>query len=223
MKKLFIFAFCLAVFGFSYGQGNRYSGSGSGVGVKSTSQNSGSDSSQNARNNFVTENHGLIIISIISIGLLLGVAGKKIRSKFFLKTSFPKDYKPDWKWEKVLTNDYSDFQESDKPFVKRVFELFEQNTGFELKNPIYRLDKFSKDVGMGHANLFYKLKGIFGMSFQKLYIRYKLELVKRDLSDTDLSIGEIADKYGYTKYSLSKAFKQNFGLTPTEYRKKNQI
>ena len=55
--------------------------------------------------------------------------------------------------------------------------------------------------------------------FEEL-IQFRVELAKRLLRETDLSLSEITEQCGYSTESyFMKQFKSVTGITPTEYRK----
>lgn len=57
------------------------------------------------------------------------------------------------------------------------------------------------------------------------YLReYRLQTAQKLLTETDASIAEIAHRVGYENPNkFSSAFRQIFGMTPTEYRKRCPI
>lgn len=68
---------------------------------------------------------------------------------------------------------------------------------------------------------FYRImQKYYGMTFKQQLIRVRLEMAKRLLEETALSVAEIADRTGYEyASSLCKAFKNKVGMSPEEYRK----
>jgi adenylate cyclase len=85
-------------------------------------------------------------------------------------------------------------------------------------------DDLCHDLGISRSNLYRLLKENFQTS-PSLYIRkIKLNKSQELLNNSDLKIGEIAYSIGidspqnYTKY-----FTQQFGINPTEYRKKLNV
>ena len=64
-------------------------------------------------------------------------------------------------------------------------------------------------------------KQVVGVYPAKYIYNQKLVSVKDALINTDLSINEISDMMGFSSpYYLSNCFKNTFGVTPSEYRKK---
>lgn len=61
-----------------------------------------------------------------------------------------------------------------------------------------------------------------GITFTETVKRYRLERIKELLIKSSLKMNQIADMVGYTdsKY-MSKVFKEEVGMLPTEYRKQN--
>ena len=67
------------------------------------------------------------------------------------------------------------------------------------------------------SKLFSEVEGI---TIEKFLIRQKIEKVKEWLVYDELSLGEIADRLGYSGVAhLSNQFKKTTGFTPTEFRK----
>jgi LacI family transcriptional regulator len=78
-------------------------------------------------------------------------------------------------------------------------------------------------VPLSRRVLEHRFRKLLGRTPHEEIIMTKLKRVKRLLSETHLSLIEIADKTGFyhTEY-LSVAFKREVGLTPREYRRRHQ-
>ncbi len=64
-------------------------------------------------------------------------------------------------------------------------------------------------------------KKIFNCSFSEYLIEYRIERAKFDITNSTLSISDIALNTGFNSFSyFSKTFKSIVGTTPSEYRKK---
>ena len=62
-------------------------------------------------------------------------------------------------------------------------------------------------------------KAYIGESVGTYISRLRLENAAQKLQITDFTLTEIAEKTGYqSQYSLSKAFKKHFGLTPSAFK-----
>jgi len=59
-----------------------------------------------------------------------------------------------------------------------------------------------------------------GENFIRFVVREKMRQAAKLLAETDRKVGDIAGQVGYTDYRyFTLLFKQEYGLTPSEYRK----
>lgn len=66
-----------------------------------------------------------------------------------------------------------------------------------------------------------KFSEISGMTFRKYFRLRKLSFALKEIRDTSSKIIDIAYKYGFSSpEAFSRAFKNAYGITPAEYRKK---
>ena len=64
------------------------------------------------------------------------------------------------------------------------------------------------------------VKDVSGKTFNSLLMEIRLAMVKQYLDDSDLTIDNISSLCGFAAAShLSRAFKEHFGILPSEYRK----
>ena len=64
-------------------------------------------------------------------------------------------------------------------------------------------------------------KGVYGNSVYAYMKKYRLQMAERLLKENKLTIGEIALQIGYQNPNkFTSAFRTEYGMTPTEYRKK---
>lgn len=77
--------------------------------------------------------------------------------------------------------------------------------------------------GLGYSEFHFsrKFREIAGMQFRD-YLRYRrLAFALKELRDTDRSILEIALDYGFSSHeAFTRAFRDTYGITPNEYRRK---
>ena len=72
---------------------------------------------------------------------------------------------------------------------------------------------------MSRSQLHRKLIALTGMSASALFTKIRLELAHEDILKTDLSISEIAYKFGYSDPArFSKVFKKQYNSTPSDLR-----
>lgn len=86
-------------------------------------------------------------------------------------------------------------------------------------NEALSLTNLSKDLGYSECYLSRKFKEISGMQYRD-YLRYRrLAFALKELRDTDYSILDIALKYGFSSHeAFTRAFKEAYDMTPSEYR-----
>ncbi len=82
------------------------------------------------------------------------------------------------------------------------------------------IDKLAAEAGMSRSGFQHAYKKMFGVSVMSDIVTGRIELAKRLLTSTPLTIEEIAVRCGYSSsFMLMRQFKQRCGLTPTGYRR----
>jgi AraC-like DNA-binding protein len=62
-----------------------------------------------------------------------------------------------------------------------------------------------------------------GLTFRDVKEGVILELAKRALSETDIPVGDIADRLGYSEpSSFHRAFRRLSGTTPSDFRRQHR-
>lgn len=76
------------------------------------------------------------------------------------------------------------------------------------------------ELGYSEFYISRKFKEISGMQFRD-YLRYRrLAFALKEIRDTECGILEIALKYGFSSHeAFTRAFKETYGITPSEYRR----
>jgi AraC-like DNA-binding protein len=101
--------------------------------------------------------------------------------------------------------------------------LFECIKYIEKHLKTVTLGSLSDRFGYNTTHLSRKIKEYTGLSFIEIVKTKRLEKAKIMLRNTKISINDIVEKIGYTDIShFYKSFKSQNGITPVEYRKKNQ-
>lgn len=87
-------------------------------------------------------------------------------------------------------------------------------------NEALTLSYLSKKSGYSEFHLSKKFKEISGMQFRD-YLRYRrLAFALKELRDTETGILDIALQYGFSSHeAFTRAFKEAYGITPSEYRR----
>lgn len=91
----------------------------------------------------------------------------------------------------------------------------------DCNNEEITLKKLSDSLGYSEFYVSRKFREISGMQFRD-YLRYRrLAFALKDVRDTDKSLLDIALDYGFSSHeAFTRAFKEAYGITPSEYRQK---
>ncbi len=85
------------------------------------------------------------------------------------------------------------------------------------------LDLLAKEVGVSVSTLKKAFQKESGGGVNSYYIDLKLSQAAKLLCESDLSVGEIADKLGFSnQFYFSEQFKSRFGASPLAYRKQQE-
>lgn len=86
------------------------------------------------------------------------------------------------------------------------------------------IGQLAQEAGLSPTALKTCFRGVYGTSLYAYLREYRLQTAQKLLTETDASIAEIAHRVGYENPNkFSSAFRQVFGMTPTEYRKRCPI
>jgi two-component system, response regulator YesN len=84
-------------------------------------------------------------------------------------------------------------------------------------------DSIASEVNVNPDHLSRLMKRETGLSVSEYLLRERLEMAKRLVAETDLSIGDIASRSGYSSFShFSRIFRESTGLSPIDYRKRGK-
>ncbi len=86
------------------------------------------------------------------------------------------------------------------------------------------VDDVAREVALSRSALERRMKTMIGRSPGEELIRIRFSQVERLLAQTDLTLDAIAERAGFKHPQyMAEAFRNRFGVTPGEYRKKNRI
>jgi len=92
-----------------------------------------------------------------------------------------------------------------------------------IKNNIDELntiDDLALEVGLNPNKLQEGFQNLYGLTVNRFIQKVRLDLIKDLILNTDYSISEIVDRVGLSSKSyLSKIFREEYGTSPSEYRK----
>lgn len=117
-----------------------------------------------------------------------------------------------------IPNKISDHAIEDS-FVKKIREAVEQN----LTDTNFTVEQLCKQIFMSHSQLHRKLEALTGFSPNKFMRMMRLKKAKELLQDPANSIASIALDIGYNDPGyFARVFKQEYGVTPQEWRAANR-
>lgn len=107
---------------------------------------------------------------------------------------------------------------TDNVFIKKVMDLLEKH----ISDSEYGQEQLAQDLLLSRSTLYRKIKAVSGMSPLDFMRNVKMKKACAMLRQHEMSISEIAYSLGFTnpKY-FTKCFKEEMGLTPSEYQKQN--
>lgn len=111
--------------------------------------------------------------------------------------------------------------ELDREFMEKAQRVIEEH----LDDSDFDVPAFSREMALGRTKLFSKIKGITGQTPNDFIVNIKLKKAAFWLNNNpELNISDITYKLGFSspKY-FSKCFKEQFGLTPSAYRKNDTL
>lgn len=111
------------------------------------------------------------------------------------------------------------FASLDEQFLEKAIHIVESN----LTEPDFDVVKLAEFVNMSRSTLSRKIKSITGLTPLEFIRNIKMKHACKLLQNKDMNIGEIALTLGYfnRKY-FTQCFKEEFGVTPTDYQKSNE-
>jgi len=103
----------------------------------------------------------------------------------------------------------------DDELLEKLFRIMEEN----LEETGFNVHKMCSMVHLSHMHLIRKVKQLTGQKPIDLLKSYRLKRAKELLRQNNLNIAEVAYKVGYDMpNSFSRAFKKEFGISPTAYK-----
>lgn len=107
----------------------------------------------------------------------------------------------------------------DEQIVQKALQSVEKN----MDDTEYSVEQLASDLAMTRATLYRKLQGITGQTPKDFIRSIRLKRAAQLLTDSDLSVSEIADRTGFsTPRHFAKLFKEAFGVLPSQYGGRKQ-
>lgn len=106
------------------------------------------------------------------------------------------------------------YSDKDKVFMTKLLSIIEE----QMVNPEMDIDYLCKEVGMSRTKLYNKIKSITGQSIGEFVRSARLRKATEIMKSEDVLLTEVMYRIGIqTQSYFTKAFKKEFGVTPTGY------
>jgi len=104
-------------------------------------------------------------------------------------------------------------------FMTRLSRVMEER----MADPNLTVDDIVREMGMGRTVFFKRLKGMTGQSPVEFIRETRLRCAAEMLRNSEASVTEVSHAVGIadSRY-FAKCFKHTYGVTPTEYRMKDE-
>lgn len=103
----------------------------------------------------------------------------------------------------------------DEAFIEKAIGIVEVN----LDNVDFTVEQFCQDLAHNRSGVHQKLKAITGQNTSSFIKSIRIKKSAQMLKETNLSMTEIAEMTGFgSRQAFNKTFKEQFQLTPTEFR-----
>lgn len=103
-------------------------------------------------------------------------------------------------------------------FIKEYIDIIKAN----ISNPEFDVSVIYETLGISRANFYRKVKVSTGLSPIDLIKNIRLEVSLKLLKETSLNVSEIAQQVGFSSRSyFARTFKSVYGISPTEFQRKN--
>jgi len=104
--------------------------------------------------------------------------------------------------------------EKDKEFMTRLLEVIDT----QLVNPDFDIEYLCQEMGMSRTSLYQKIKNISQQSIGDFIRTIRLKRAVQIMTHEDVSLTEVMYRIGIqTQSYFTKAFKKEFGKTPTQF------
>lgn len=151
-----------------------------------------------------------------------------IAERFRQCRELPEDLRSDWKWVLLMEILLLLREDQARPTSRRA------NPGYQSILPGLRatfentkrlsIGEAAQACGMSRDTFEKRFRKATGISFAKFALRRRLQSVAAQLLHTDAAIKNIAHEWGFVDVShLHKCFKEVYGCSAAEYRKRNVL
>ena len=115
--------------------------------------------------------------------------------------------------------EYNQADNAEKKYSDIIYVKMARDLILSMYNTKLKISDIADKIGINRSYLSNIFKREMKMSPQAFLIQVRLERAAQLLRGSDMSVGQIAASVGYNDaLSFSKAFKQKYNISPTEYR-----
>ncbi|MBD8487222.1 substrate-binding domain-containing protein [Echinicola sp. CAU 1574] len=108
----------------------------------------------------------------------------------------------------------------DKRFVSEFTSIVEKN----FHNPHFGVNEICEEIGLSRGQLYRKVKALLGYSVNDYINKVRLKKAKHLLVNENSPIADIAFQVGFTTSAyFSTAFRNHFGITPSDFREHEKV
>jgi len=125
------------------------------------------------------------------------------------------------KFQREITVQPSDFTVTsmDETFLKKAIEMIEKN----MDNDAFDTAVFAREIGMSRGHLNAKFKALTGFASREFIRSMRLKRAAQLIQNQAGNITEIAFQVGFNSLShFSKAFRETYGVLPSDYNTKTE-
>jgi AraC-like DNA-binding protein/tetratricopeptide (TPR) repeat protein len=159
----------------------------------------------------------LAIIASTTVLLLLRYRERKNRQLFNIRMDYliAENKELSDKYKKAVTTFRGEsFMHQDQQLLKKALQLVEAN----ITDPLFGVEKMAEEIGMSRASLHRKIKSITGFPPSEFIRSIRLKRAASLLLNKADSVSQIGYAVGFEDQSyFSKAFKREYGVSPSEY------
>lgn len=110
--------------------------------------------------------------------------------------------------------------QKDKVLLDKFIEFVDVN----MSNEDFDVDSLCRELNIGRTNLYKKIRSLTGMAMGAFIRSLRLKKAARILKTEDITISEVLFRIGISSNSyFTKSFKEQFGVTPSEFISKRDI
>ncbi|MCK5467720.1 MAG: helix-turn-helix transcriptional regulator, partial [Cyclobacteriaceae bacterium] len=120
----------------------------------------------------------------------------------------------------VMNGGIDKVESMDDQFMQKVFSIVEA----QIENSDFTVEEFAKQSGMSHTQLYRKLMALTGQTPNEFIRSLRLKKAAQLILQQFGNVSDVAYAVGFNNLSyFAKCFKKQFGVSPNEYGREQQI